>query len=256
MVKIVFSDFDGTLLHYHSEKNYFSKYELGILKNLKQCGIKFCIVTGRTLSFFKQFPELLEFVDYILASNGAVIYEVGSNKVIYYNLIQEASLHQIVYYAISNKLSFILNCLEEFYRYDLDSFPSYNDFISRHYSCEQVVLFCNNQKITDCVDYLSSLPNIIVNNFNERTDEYLMDINCSSVSKGNSIVWLCKYLEIEMEDTIGFGDGDNDLSMFQVVGKSVVVGNASDKIRQISDDVSLKCEDSGVFHYLEDNILK
>lgn len=256
MVQIVFSDFDGTLLHYHREKNYFSKYELNILKKLRQCGIKFCIVTGRSIQFFKQFPELLEYVDYILASNGAVIYEVESEKVIYFKLIQENSLKQIVRYALSKKFSFVLNCLEECYRYDCDSLPSYDDFCFGHYSCEQVVLLCDNKKLKDCMNYLSTFSDIIVNNFNERTNECVMDINCSGVSKGNSIVWLCQYLGIEKKDTVAFGDGENDLSMFEAVGKSVAVANASDKIRQISSDISLKCEDSGVFHYLEDNILK
>ena len=112
------------------------------------------------------------------------------------------------------------------------------------------------EKLDSCCKYLSNLEDVCVNNVTFWNQKVSMDINNVAVSKGNSIVWLCQYLGIDLNDTIGFGNGENDLSMFEVVGKSVAVANASDKIRQISDDISLNCENSGVFHYLEDNILK
>ena len=70
MVKMIFSDFDNTMLDYYSINNYFDDYKIGILKKLQNKGIKFCIVTGRSVSFFYQFSNLLEVVDYIIGSNG------------------------------------------------------------------------------------------------------------------------------------------------------------------------------------------
>ena len=257
MVKIVFSDFDNTMLHYYSDKNYFDDYQLEILQKLQKEGIKFCIVTGRCVSFFSQFPKLLEYVDYILASNGACIYDVKEKKFIYQKLLDNHSLDSIICYVKNNHNKFIINSLDTRYQYgewsDIQCEP-YQEGVS--YICEQVVVMVDKLKLEDFQHYLTSLGNVVVNNVVCWDNYYSIDINDIGVSKGNSIVKLCQILEIDLVDTIGFGDGVNDLSMLQVVGKSVVVGNASNKIRQISDDVSLKCEDSGVFHYLEDNILK
>ena len=110
--------------------------------------------------------------------------------------------------------------------------------------------------MNSCCRYLTDLQNVVVNNVTFWNTDCSLDINDISISKGSSIVWLCQFLNLNLKDTIGFGDGENDLSMFEVVGKGVAVGNASDKIQQISDNVSLKCEDNGIFKYLEDKILK
>ena len=83
MVKIIFSDFDETMLNYYSAKNYFDDYQIDVLKRVKEAGIKFCIVTGRAVDFFDQFPSILSYVDYILASNGACIYDVANDNIIY-----------------------------------------------------------------------------------------------------------------------------------------------------------------------------
>ena len=87
MVKIIFSDFDNTLLYYYSDKNYFDNYQISVLRKLNSNGIKFCIVTGRSVTFFYRFPNLLEVVDYIIGSNGACIYDVKNKKYIYQRII-------------------------------------------------------------------------------------------------------------------------------------------------------------------------
>ena len=84
MVKMIFSDFDDTMLQIHSDKNKFSSYQLSILKRLRNKEISFSIVTGRGIYFFlDRFPEVLEYVDYIIASFGSVIYDVKRDKFIY-----------------------------------------------------------------------------------------------------------------------------------------------------------------------------
>ena len=257
VVKIVFSDFDNTMLHYYSNKNYFDDYQLEILQKLQKEGIKFGIVTGRCVSFFSQFPKLLEVVDFILASNGACIYDVKNNTFIYNNIIHNNSLEHIIEYAKENHANFILNCMNNLYRYGNWLNISCDDYLENvFYSCEQIVLFVNKKKLDSFRKYLSKFKDICVNNVTFWNQDVSMDINNIGVSKGNSVVWLCQYLGVDLKDTIGFGDGENDLSMFEVVGKSIAVGNASDKIRQNTDDVCLKCENNGIYKYLEDNILK
>lgn len=256
MIKMIFSDFDNTMLDYYSEKNYFADYQLNILSRVREKDIKFCIVTGRCVSFFYQFPDLLERIDYIIASNGACVYDVKKKKFIYYKYIEEDSLNKIINYAKKNHGKFLLNSLNHRYQYG-----NWNNVICDNYQedvdyfCEQLVLSIDERNLNSCCRYLTDLQNVVVNNVAFWNTDCSLDINDISISKGSGIVWLCQFLNLNLKDTIGFGDGENDLSMFEVVGKSVAVGNASDKIQQISDDVSLKCNDNGIFRYLEDKIL-
>lgn len=256
MIQIVFSDFDNTMLHYYSDDNFFDDYRLNVLKRLGDQGILFCIVTGRSLSFFYQFPELLEYVDYILASNGAVIYDVKNKKFIYSKLIVNESLGKIIQYAREEEFLFILNSFDKRYQYGKWSdiaCETYREGVS--YLCEQVVMVVPEDKMDRSCQFLSNLQSVVVNNIAYWDKECSLDINDSNVSKGNAILWLCQFLSIDRRNTLAFGDGVNDISMFQVVGRAVAVGNSCDELKRISDDVSLNCHDNGIYKYLEDNIL-
>ena len=106
MIKVIFSDFDNTLLDYYSKDNYFDAYKISILKKVREKGIKFCIVTGRSVSFFRQFPNLMDNVDYIMGSNGACIYDVKGDKFIYQSVIEGEDLYEITNYFVTNFIFF------------------------------------------------------------------------------------------------------------------------------------------------------
>ena len=59
MIKVIFSDFDNTMLEYYSENNYFDEYKLSILSKIRKKGIKFCIVTGRIQIISNTFQRIL-----------------------------------------------------------------------------------------------------------------------------------------------------------------------------------------------------
>lgn len=257
MVKIIFSDFDNTLLYYYSDKNYFDEYQIDVLKKVKENGIKFCVVTGRSVSFFEQFSNLLGVIDYIIGSNGAVIYDVVNKEYIYQDNLKKEVLNQLISYAIEHKYSFVLNCLDKRYQYGEWEYVKGEKYeCDKEYYSEQMILSFSKEYSDEIANFVERVGSIVVNHTTDWGDEYSLDINNETVSKGNAVKWLCKKLDIDMEDTVGFGDGSNDISMFQVVGKSVSIGNASDKVKENSNDVALCCEENGVFKYIEDKILR
>lgn len=257
MVKMIFSDFDNTLLNYYSNKNYFDDYQINVLKRLGAKGIKFCIVTGRSVIFFKKFFNLLEVVDYIIGSNGACIYDVKNNKYIFQKSIENNDLEMLLGYFVKRKYSFLLNCLNKRYQFGRwSNVDAYSYEIGQDYKCEQVVLSFSKEYGVEVTKFLENLDNIVVNNVTDWGDKYSFDINLKSVSKGNTVSWLCDKLNIDVIDTVGFGDGINDFSLFKVVGKSVSVGNASDNVKDNTDEVTLCCEEDGVYKYIEQNILR
>lgn len=257
MIKIIFSDFDRTMLDDYSDDNYFDDYRISILNKLKDKGIKFCIVTGRNVSFFERFPNLLEVVDYVIGSNGACVYDVYNKEYIYQDIIEEKILNEMIDYAIMNNFYFLLNCFDK--RYQYGSFNNRNaiDYEKgKNYNCEQFVLFSKKESSEGVVSFLDKLGGVKVNNCDFGREGYFFDINNVNVSKGNSVSWLCDRLNIDKEDTIGFGDGVNDISMFQVVGKSIAVGNADDDLKKVASEVIFDCKENGIYKYIEENVLK
>lgn len=63
-------------------------------------------------------------------------------------------------------------------------------------------------------------------------------------SKAVGIAAVCRIFDIAWEDTIVFGDSNNDLSMFEYAATKVAMGNGSPKIRELADYVT-----TDMFHY-------
>ncbi len=64
-----------------------------------------------------------------------------------------------------------------------------------------------------------------------------MFIAAPEVNKANGLKKLCKYLNINMEDVIAFGDGENDIEMLSEVGLGVAMGNAIYKAKEVAKEV-------------------
>ena len=246
MIKMIFSDFDETMLNYHSKKNYFDDYQVSILKRLSEKGIMFSIVTGRNVFFFQKFPEILPYISYILASNGSCIYDVYNKKFIYQKLIGEQEVVFLLDYARNNHFDLYYNC---------DGMQYFNEDDVDLKGCEQVILSFNERYLESILEDIKNIPFVNYNNICRHGVRYTIDVNNSSVSKGNAVTFLCEYLGISLDDTIGFGDSDNDISMFHVVGKGVSVSNATSKMKMLANEITLSSEEDGIFKYIEKNIL-
>lgn len=82
-----------------------------------------------------------------------------------------------------------------------------------------------------------------------------LDIMPKGISKGNSLLEIADYFNIDHADTIAFGDEINDLSMIKAAGIGVAMGNAIDEIKKAADVVTLTNDEDGVAAYIIDNIL-
>lgn len=64
--------------------------------------------------------------------------------------------------------------------------------------------------------------------------------------KGTGIRAICEHLGCSLEDTIGFGDSDNDLQMTDVVGISVCMANGSERLKQCCDRICPAVTEDGI----------
>ena len=253
-MKIIFSDFDKTLVDRGVNNGKIKDINLDILKKIKSSQVNFSIVSGRCLSFFKEeYPELMNVVSFFISSNGSSIYDVSKDSYIYFNFIDSSDLKNVYECAKKYNLSLYFNLLDKrFY----SEKGSYQYFKFDEMQCEQVVLMGDIENYEILIDDIDKIENLKVSNKGKNPDNgsFFLDINRKDVSKGKAISYLCDYLEIDRNDTICFGDSDNDLSMFQVVGRGIAVENASEKIKESADEIIGTVWEDSVFKYI-DNIL-
>ena len=79
----------------------------------------------------------------------------------------------------------------------------------------------------------------------------LVDLIPNGVGKDTGIREVCERFGISREETMGFGDGQNDLVMLKYVGTAVAMDNAADNVKAAADYVTLTTEEGGITKALQ-----
>ena len=66
----------------------------------------------------------------------------------------------------------------------------------------------------------------------------------------------CRYFGINPKETAAFGDGPNDLSLFEACGLSIAMGNSSENVKQAADLVADDIDEDGFEKAVRQYILK
>lgn len=82
---------------------------------------------------------------------------------------------------------------------------------------------------------------------------YSFDLTLKGVSKAVGIKKLVEALNKDMQDTIAFGDGRNDLEMLEEVNTGVVMGNAVPEAKAVANEVCQDVIDDGITLWLKEH---
>lgn len=82
-------------------------------------------------------------------------------------------------------------------------------------------------------------------------DMYYYEIIPQGCHKGNAVIKLQHYLGISKEETICFGDGLNDIKMFQESGLAVAMKKSHPSLKAVSDAVCEDIFDDGIYKELK-----
>ena len=79
---------------------------------------------------------------------------------------------------------------------------------------------------------------------------YYCDITSKEVSKENAVIEICKYLNLNNNEIITIGDGENDISMLELTQNSYAMGNAIEKVKASAKHITLTNDEEGVAEVL------
>jgi hydroxymethylpyrimidine pyrophosphatase-like HAD family hydrolase len=79
----------------------------------------------------------------------------------------------------------------------------------------------------------------------------LVEIADPAADKGGALRRLAGRLQIDLGDTVAFGDGLNDVSMLRTAGWSVAMETADDAVRAVCDETAVGNDRDGVARVLE-----
>ncbi len=254
-IKIVFTDLDGTLTYAPGKIDIQNEEAL---KKLEEIGIPVVLNTGRSLPYAIPICKNFSFSNYVITSNGAEVYNIAADKMIYRSVISKENIDKLCELIEKNNLYFTANGPKRRYsnktmeNVGLIYYPSLKDVkdeisqvVIESYNMEDMIAFKND---------LQELPLKIINKTNHITKNKLLyyDIVNSDVSKGNAIVTLCNYLNIDLKRTMAIGDSLNDIDMFNVVGYKIAVSNAKEELKALADTITLSNTENGVLIVLNE----
>ncbi len=210
-LKIVFSDFDGTLTFQEGLSPLF----FDILNLLESKKIPLVIVTGRSLSWghflLTHFPFL---TDVIVEGGGAIVSRTGK-------LITEECL--VKQSDVLKLADFSNDLLEEFphLKLSVDSFGRKTDRAIELHDLKDRTLFCHIEEFLKKRNINFSISNVHLNFW------------CGEVSKYLAVKHFLKKHKVAEDVCLFFGDSLNDQAMFESFSNSVGVSNISAVIDQL-----------------------
>lgn len=82
-----------------------------------------------------------------------------------------------------------------------------------------------------------------------------LEINGPGASKGEGILRLAQILGVKPEETMAFGDGENDISMMEKAGISIAMENGEASLKERADYIAPSNDEAGVGQMLERLVL-
>ena len=84
---------------------------------------------------------------------------------------------------------------------------------------------------------------------------YNLEVNALGASKGEGLMRLAEILGLKREETMAFGDGENDLSMIGRAGIMVAMNNGVEELKKMADYIAPDNGDAGVAQIIEKIVL-
>lgn len=256
MIKIAFFDIDGTLSN--METRSVSDITIETLQRLQANNIKVCIATGRHPLSVPTFEGVT--FDAILSFNGSYCFD-KEGHVLYSHPIPHEDVLRIIenassinrFVSLASKKDSKANGTDQ----DLDDYYAFSK--QKVNVAEDFDSFVNEDIYQImCGGYENEYDALMKNVEGAQITAWwnrAVDIIPAGGGKGNGIHKVLEYYHFTPEEAIAFGDGTNDIEMLETVGTGVAMGNATDNVKAIADDICLSVSKDGVYHYCLDHKL-
>lgn len=272
MKTLYISDLDGTLIHSDAK---ISDFTAQTINSLVEKGLIFSYATARSWHTSVKVTEGLKGHLPIILYNGAFVLENESKKIITSNFFHNDTVKYILDTLLENDvypLVYSLDGKDEHF-----SFVDENEHITwglRHFLnirgndprynpvCNVNELYRNDVFYFTCIDEPERLAPLyelfkgdVRLNCVYQADIYSkaqwLEIMPKAASKRNAVLQLKEILKCDK--AVCFGDGKNDISMFEIADECYAVSNAAEELKAVATGIISSNNDDGVAKWLLEN---
>lgn len=250
MIKAIFFDVDGTLLS-HTTSTVPDSTRTALDK-LSEKGIRRIVATGRSMMELAILPVKDILFDGYVMMNGQLCLDAeknilaenpisGADKEWLLHLFTEKIIPLVLVEKERLYINFINEQVETAQRAVSTPLPEIGT-----YTGNDIYLAAAFLEKKEEADFLHRLSGCRITRWNQ----YAVDIVADS---GGKVAGIKEYLQachIPQEETMAFGDGENDTEMLNFVQFGVAMGNAEDIVKQNADYVTDSVDDDGILNAL------
>ena len=290
MIKLIVMDMDGTLL---DDKDTITKDTKEALITCEKMGIKLILASGRLHTRLFKYAKQLEMFRYggkLIEVNGMAIYDLASNKREVIKRISKDEIKEIFefvkpfyletqayfdggieYFIPEEVMPLIMKEREERnlsddmpilggpWSWNHDSRDGYPDQ-RRIYDIDELHLpFYNKFTLTHDPDIIKKyLPSFLerFSNFEiVRSCPRLVEIMPKGISKGNALRSVMEEEGYSEDEVMVFGDGENDITMFDHAYYSFAMENAIDEVKKRARYIAPRNTEEGLCKMIKRYVL-
>ena len=269
-IKALAFDLDGTLL---GAGGVLTDRTAEAVRACAQKGLQIIFATGRSIESSEKFRAPLECAGPMVYFNGAIIADMPSGKILHSTLLAKDIAG--ICLDISRKKGIYFQAYIPGAR-QMPGQPllTEKDDIQREKYYEHTKILAEicdlktvlaDPEIFGCVKCMFLAEPEVLDSLRPELDErigrsayvvrttstYLEILNLN-VSKGDGLIKALKHRGVKQEETIVFGDEENDLRMFEIAGLSVAPANAKDIVKSKADIVTVANTEDGIAKFLEE----
>ena len=251
--KIVASDLDGTLLN---KEQTVSEENLHAIAQMNSLGVEFVPTTGRGMNEID--PLIINSPDirYIIASNGAVVFDKSIEKMILTRYISKDTVRltletlrsynvfivvheggKTYYDKHKYNPEFLSLCsVDPYYGYIIGQFAEgiedFEGFLLASGEVELICLFFElDEGVHSCKQIFDNCGKLCAAS---PSTNYL-EVYSSDAGKGKTLAAFAEKLGVDIADVIAVGDSNNDFTMIEKAGLSLAVANACNALKELAD---------------------
>ena len=255
--KIIFFDVDGTL--YSNELGGITDNVKKAIAATRALGHLCFVASGRPYGYIADNVKDIGFDGYVLANGANIKYQNHDLEKRFLNykdvkeLCQNLKKKNIEYVLQTSTLCYLNKenkCLLDFYKkcnIDFKNFCfDYDEEEIMHKTVKIEVWVKDQEELDFAISCYGAFQ------YELHPDNHSMEIYAKNVSKATGILDVLRLLNIDIKDSYCFGDGPNDVEMFETVGHAIAMGNAIDIIKERAESICLTVHEDGVAHKLKE----
>ena len=267
LIKIIFSDMDGTLL---TSENKLPEGFDEMIAELKKRGVIFAPASGRQyfslLDTFNKYGD--EFI--FIADGGTIVFYHG--KELFSQPMDKKIALEVIH--AGDNMDDILRVYcgkHDAYVLDFQDTPAYRAELLKYYSHSVAVKKWEDvDEVPIKMSFFDGTGNADKNifqdflRFSDKTQvllssDYWVDIMMPNVDKGSAVRKIQQMLDIKPEECAAFGDFLNDYEMFKSVGYSFAMANAHPDLKKVAKFETVSNDEYGVLvgiqRLMDENLL-